>query len=35
MGLLLVVGIDLTKAISPNKKESSKYDSRRFKKIVG
>ena len=25
MGLLLVAGIDLTKAISPNKKESMRY----------
>jgi len=35
MGFLLVVGIDLAKAKSPNKKESMKYDSRRFKKIMG
>jgi len=28
MGLLLVVGIDLAKAIGPNKKESDKYDSK-------
>ena len=35
MGLLLVVGIDLTKAISPNKKESMKYKYKEQKKLLG
>ena len=35
MGLLLVVGIDLTKAISPNKKESMKYKYKEQKTLLG